>query len=127
VEQDWRNPAFTPVRVKRKEAGVVYKMSYSDIEMKVLQWSEARKIIPNSTPIAQWKKAMEEMDELRDGIAWEKLDETKDAVGDVMVCLINICALLDINLVDCLKLAYEEIKDRKGYMNEEGIFVKETK
>ena len=102
-------------------------MSYSDIEMKVLQWSEARKIISNSTPIAQWKKAMEEMDELRDGIAWEKLDETKDAVGDVVVCLINICALLDINLVDCLKLAYDEIKDRKGYMNEEGIFVKEAK
>ena len=102
-------------------------MSYSDLEMKVIQWSEARKIIPNSTPIAQWKKAMEEMDELRDGLAWNKLDEAKDAVGDVMVCLINICALLDINLVDCLALAYEEIKDRKGYMNEEGIFVKETK
>lgn len=102
-------------------------MSYSELEMKILQWSEARKIIPNSTPIAQWKKAMEEMDELRDGIAWEKLDETKDAVGDVMVCLINICALLDIDLVKCMALAYEEIKDRKGYMDEEGIFVKESK
>lgn len=101
-------------------------MSYADVEMKVIQWSEARKIIPNSTPIAQWKKAMEEMDELRDGIAWSKLDETKDAVGDVVVCLINICALLDIDLVECLELAYEEIKDRKGYMNEEGIFVKEV-
>ena len=102
-------------------------MSYSELELKVLRWSEARKIIPNSTPVAQWKKAMEEMDELRDGIAWDKPEETKDAVGDVMVCLINICALLDINLVDCLGLAYEEIKDRKGYMNEEGIFVKEAK
>ena len=102
-------------------------MSYSDIEMKVIQWSEARKIIPNSTPVAQWKKAMEEMEELRDALYFEKLDDSKDAVGDVMVCLINICALLDINLVDCLKLAYKEIKDRKGYMNEEGIFVKETK
>ena len=102
-------------------------MSYSDIEMKVIQWSEARKIIPNSTPVAQWKKAMEEMEELRDALYFEKLDDSKDAVGDVMVCLINICALLDINLVDCLKLAYEEIKNRSGYMNEEGIFVKETK
>lgn len=102
-------------------------MSYSELELKVLRWSEARKIIPNSTPLAQWTKAMEEMDELRRGIAWNNLDETKDAVGDVMVCLINICALLDINLVDCLALAYEEIKDRKGYMNDEGIFVKESK
>lgn len=102
-------------------------MSYSELELKVLRWSEARKIIPNSTPVAQWKKAMEEMEELRDALYFEKLDDSKDAVGDVMVCLINICALLDINLVDCLKLAYEEIKDRKGYMNEEGIFVKEAK
>lgn len=102
-------------------------MSYSELELKVLRWSEARKIIPNSTPVAQWKKAMEEMEELRDALYFEKLDDSKDAVGDVMVCLINICALLDINLVDCLGLAYEEIKDRKGYMNEEGIFVKETK
>ena len=102
-------------------------MSYSNIEMKVIQWSEKRRIIPNSTPVAQWKKAMEEMEELRDALYFEKLDDSKDAVGDVMVCLINICALLDINLVDCLKLAYEEIKDRSGYMNEEGIFVKEAK
>ena len=102
-------------------------MSYSELELKVLRWAEARKIIPNSTPVAQWKKAMEEMEELRDALYFEKLDDSKDAVGDVMVCLINICALLDINLVDCLGLAYEEIKDRKGYMNEEGIFVKETK
>ena len=102
-------------------------MSYSELELKVLRWSEARKIIPNSTPVAQWKKAMEEMEELRDALYFEKLDDSKDAVGDVMVCLINICALLDINLVDCLGLAYEEIKDRKGYMNEEGIFVKEAK
>ena len=41
-------------------------MSYAEVEMKVIQWSEARKIIPNSTPIAQWKKAAEELDELRD-------------------------------------------------------------
>lgn len=102
-------------------------MSYSDLEMKVIQWSEARKIIPRSTPIAQWTKAMEEMDELRRGIAWNNLDETKDAVGDVVVCLINVCALLDISLVDCLGLAYNEIKDRKGYLGEDGIFVKEPK
>ena len=25
-----------------------------------------------------------------------------DSVGDVMVCLINYCALQDINLVDCM-------------------------
>lgn len=101
-------------------------MSYAEIEMKVIQWSEARKIIPNSTPIAQWKKAAEELDELRDALVKNDLEEAKDAVGDTVVCLINICALLDVNLTDCLSQAYNEIKDRKGTMNSEGIFVKEV-
>lgn len=101
-------------------------MSFAEVEMKVIQWSEARKIIPNSTPIAQWKKAAEELDELRDALVKNDLALAIDGVGDTVVCLINICALLDINLVDCLKVAYEEIKDRKGTMNAEGIFVKEV-
>lgn len=102
-------------------------MSYAEAEMLIVQWSEARKIIPNSTPLAQWKKAAEELDELKEAIKANDMAEMKDAVGDTVVCLINICALLDINLVDCLYGAYDEIKDRKGYMNEEGIFVKEAK
>ena len=100
-------------------------MSFADYEMKVVQWSEARKIIPNSTPMAQATKAVEEINELVDAIRDNKRQEAIDAVGDTVVCLINVCALLDVNLVDCLAAAYEEIKDRKGYMNADGIFVKE--
>jgi len=100
--------------------------SYAELEMKVVQWSEARKIIPNSTPLAQWMKACEEMDELRDALVKNDRVETIDAIGDTVVCLINICALLDVNLTDCLAAAYNEIKDRRGYMNAEGIFVKES-
>jgi len=101
-------------------------MSYAQLELAVIQWSSARKIIPNSTPLAQWKKAAEELDELKWALVKDDLKEIMDGVGDTVVCLINICALLDINLTDCLELAYEEIKDRKGHMNEEGIFVKEV-
>jgi len=100
--------------------------SYSELELKVLRWSEQRRIIPNSTPIAQWKKGMEEMDELRDALVKEDRYESIDAIGDTVVCLINICALLDVNLTDCLEAAYLQIKDRRGYMNAEGIFVKES-
>lgn len=101
-------------------------MSYADVEMKVIQWSEARKIIPNSTPFAQSMKAVEEINELVDALRKGDKYEAIDAVGDTVVCLINVCALLDVNLTDCLKAAYEQIKDRKGYMNEEGIFVKQV-
>jgi uncharacterized protein YabN with tetrapyrrole methylase and pyrophosphatase domain len=100
--------------------------SFAELELDVIRWSEARKIIPNSTPSAQWKKALEELDELKEGLEKQDLAESIDAVGDSVVCLINICALLDVNLTDCLEAAYQQIKYRKGYMNAEGIFVKEA-
>ena len=100
--------------------------SYAELEMKVVQWSEARKIIPNSTPLAQCKKAFEEINELYEALRIDNKVEAIDAVGDTVVCLINVCALLDVNLTDCLAAAYDQIKDRKGYMNAEGIFVKQV-
>ena len=101
-------------------------MSYAETELKVIRWSEDRKIIPNSTPLAQSIKACEEINELVDALRNGDKAEAIDAVGDTIVCLINVCALMDVNLTDCLDAAYEQIKDRKGYMNAEGIFVKES-
>ena len=101
-------------------------MSFAEYEMKVIQWSEKRKIIPNSTPMAQSIKACEEINELVDALRDGNKIEAIDAVGDTVVCLINVCALLDVNLTDCLEAAYHQIKDRRGYMNAEGIFVKQV-
>jgi len=36
------------------------------------------------------------------------------------------CAIQKVTLTECLEHAYEQIKDRKGYLNAEGIFVKES-
>ena len=100
-------------------------MSYADYEMRIIQWAEARQIIPNSTPETQLLKCMSELGELADAtIKGDSLD-VMDAVGDVMVCLINYCALQDINLVNCIAVAYHQIKDRKGTLLPNGVFVKE--
>lgn len=101
-------------------------MSYRDVEMKVLQWAEARKIIPNAKPHSQLLKAFAEMGELADAENKGDMMAIRDGVGDVMVCLINYCALKDIDLVDCLWGAYAEIKDRKGTLMPNGLFVKEA-
>lgn len=100
--------------------------SFAEVELDVIRWSEARKIIPNSTPLAQSIKAVEEINELVDALREGNKFDAIDAVGDTVVCLINVCALMDVNLVDCLEAAYNQIKDRRGYMNGEGIFVKES-
>lgn len=100
--------------------------SYTDLEIKVIQWSEARRIIPHSTPATQLLKALSELGELADATIKGDREAVKDGVGDVMVCLINYCALQDIELVSCLELAYEEIKGRRGTLLPNGVFVKEA-
>lgn len=101
-------------------------MSYADVEMKIIQWAEAQKIIPNSTADTQLLKAMSELGELADATIKKDHDGIVDGVGDVMVCLINYCALQDINLVTCMEKAYDEIKHRKGTLMPNGVFVKES-
>lgn len=101
-------------------------MSFAEVEMNVVRWSEKRGIIQNSTSWAQYIKAVTEFGELGDAVLKKDRAATIDALGDVLVCLINIAAIEDVDLTKCLKAAYEEIKDRKGYMNKNGVFVKEA-
>jgi hypothetical protein len=100
-------------------------MTFVDLELHVIQWAEARKIIPNSTPEAQYMKAISEMGELADALLKKNPNDIKDAIGDTVVCFINMCALLDINLTDCLEVAYLQIKNRKGSLLPNGVFVKQ--
>lgn len=125
--------------------------SFSEVQMKVIQWAEARKIIPRSTPVAQSRKGLEESGELLEAAAvlrtlafileidpdmahnrdfyefqaeWQ--GKYRDAVGDVVVTLVNGCALADVDLVDCFYGSFQEIKDRRGTLRADGVFVKET-
>jgi NTP pyrophosphatase (non-canonical NTP hydrolase) len=95
------------------------------IEMDIIRWAEARKIIPNSSPETQLLKAISELGELADATIKKDRAGIVDGVGDVMVCLVNYCALQDIDLVSCMESAYNEIKHRKGTLMPNGVFVKE--
>lgn len=102
-------------------------MSFPIIELDVIRWAEARGIIPNSTPLAQAIKTVEEVAELLKALSKGDLEEAKDAYGDIIVTLVIGAALLDVDLTKCFEQAYETIKDRKGYLTKDGIFVKESK
>lgn len=88
-------------------------MSYANIEMKVIQWGEARGIVQNSTPAAQAKKTLEELDELYAAIAKGDIEEMKDAYGDILVTLVMGCACADLDLVECFKGAYSRLRIEK--------------
>ena len=100
-------------------------MSFAKAEMLIIQWGEARQIVQNSTAFAQATKTQEELNELFEAIESGDREAMKDAYGDILVTLIMGCACADLDLVECLNGAYEEIKDRKGFLNKEGIFVKQ--
>lgn len=100
--------------------------TFTYLENHVEIWGYARGIVQNGTPLGQAKKTLEETLELMDAIDANNKKEIIDAIGDIVVTLIMQCAIQKVTLTECLEHAYNQIKDRKGYLNAEGIFVKES-
>lgn len=100
--------------------------TFQSLENDVEIWGYARGIIKNGKPLGQAKKTIEEAEELLLAVNSDNKDEIKDAVGDIVVTLIMQCAIQGFTLTECLEAAYNEIKDRKGFLNEQGVFVKEV-
>lgn len=89
----------------------------------IKQWHRDRNLIDGSTDKDQILKLMQELGELSDN-ACKGLD-VRDDIGDMMVVLINIAERNGVSLNECLGVAYNDIKDRKGKMID-GVFVKEA-
>jgi NTP pyrophosphatase (non-canonical NTP hydrolase) len=162
----------------------------------ITQWGVDRRIVQNATAFAQTRKTHEEFCELVEALARQEMSscktddekytkEVKDAIGDIYVTLVMVCAcndtpirmeldfaqiggmdkgplkfieslipdlirdavednttvritarrivcglmalcdLMGLDFVECVELAYSTIKDRKGTLREDGVFVKE--
>lgn len=90
---------------------------------KVEEWFIERNI-HKADPRKQMLKLIEEVGELSAGLVRNDRHATLDGIGDSFVVLIGLCMQLDTTPLECLELAYGEIKDRQGTV-ENGIFVKE--
>ena len=99
-------------------------LSMEIYEEMTIQWSEDRGIIQNSTPQIQCLKLGSEFGELCDNIA--KGRDCKDDIGDMLVVMTNIAKMKGYTLAECWDVAYDDIKDRKGFLNSEGNFIKNT-
>jgi len=162
----------------------------------ITQWGVDRRIVQNATAFAQTRKTHEEFCELVEALTCAKfyrgggfhrdgMDEVRDAIGDIYVTLVMVCACndtpirmeldfaqvggmekgplkfveslipdlirdavednttvritarrivcglmalcdsMELDFVECVEQAYNEIKDRKGTLREDGVFVKE--
>ena len=89
----------------------------------IAQWHRDRNLIDGSTDKDQYMKLIQEAGELSDNIC--KGRDIRDDIGDMMVVLINIATRNNLTMEECLAVAYDDIKDRKGKMID-GVFVKEA-
>ena len=90
---------------------------------KVNTWFEDRNLIEGSTDKDQVLKLMQELGELSDHAC--KGEDIRDDLGDMLVVMLNIMKRNNFTMEECLQIAYNDIKDRKGKMVD-GIFVKES-
>ncbi len=70
-------------------------------------------------------KLVEEVGELAEGLAKANNDQVIDSIGDVYVVITILAMQMDLDIRDCIQVAYDEIADRKGKMID-GVFVKEA-
>ena len=91
----------------------------------IRQWAHAKGIYDKGDSKTQYIKLMEEAGELAKALLTNDRAEIVDAIGDIAIVLTNLAALEKLTIEDCIDSAYNEIKGRKGKMNN-GTFVKNT-
>lgn len=102
-------------------------MTFEELHEAIIQWAEDRNMIKQDrlTVLAQFAKVSEEQGELSAGINKNDREKIEDSLGDILVTLIILSRDLNVDLLDCLRGAYNVIKNRKG-KTINGVFVKES-
>lgn len=102
--------------------------TFSDLIDKVNDWADERNL-KQADPKIQWMRITEEVGEIRDVLLkptkfTEPQAALKDAIEDTLVTILVLAHQLGLDVTECLSIAYDEIKNRKGKMVN-GTFIKE--
>jgi len=95
------------------------------IFVRIRKWADDRGLYKKGDSKTQVVKLSEEMGEVSRAILKNDAMGIKDGIGDMVVVLTNLAHLTGFTIEECIEAAYEEIKDRKGKMDN-GTFKKET-
>ena len=90
----------------------------------IREWANDRGLYDGGDPKTQALKLVEEVGETCRAILKEDAPEIIDGIGDCVVVLTNLAELIGTPIEECIAKAYDEIKDRKGKMNN-GTFKKD--
>lgn len=116
-------------------------MKYTELEPLVIKWAQEKGILDKATPLTQFEKTQEEVDELFEALEVNQQgaeyftnskgnlvntrEEIQDALGDILVTIIIQAEMQGLKLEDCLESAYNVISKRTGKMLN-GQFVKDN-
>lgn len=98
--------------------------TFNELKAKVEKWAADKGILEQGTTHAQAHKTLEEASEIVTAITLNDRTGIIDGIGDTLVTLIIQAKMNDLDILECLEYAYNEIADRKGEMVN-GTFVKE--
>ena len=120
-----RTGALSPTGVKEDKCcedylGVCECAVFDDIRI----WAEERGLYDKGDPKTQALKLVEEVGETCRAILKQDEPEIVDGIGDCVVVLTNLAHLCDTSIEECTRNAYNEIKNRKGRMDN-GTFKKD--
>ncbi len=114
---------------------------FEDLQEKVLEWADSHDLLHEENADKQFMKFIEEAFEFKTEFDYlerigqdpsecysdyeqiETQENMQLEMGDVFVTLIILCKQLDIDPQECLELAYDKIKNRKGETRN-GMFYK---
>lgn len=108
----------------------------NELIVEVRRWYKERGLDELSNPLSQCMKVVEEVGELvselnkvsQDLYTHKDLSQNEniqDAVGDVMISLMNFCNISNVHLTTCVYKSYNQIKNRQGKCIN-GRFIKDT-
>ena len=110
-----RTGALAPTGVRQE------KQSQFDL---IRQWARSRGLYDKGDPKTQTLKLIEEAGEICRAVLKDNKKEVIDGIGDCVVVLTNLAELHNISIEDCIEVAYNEIKNRTGKMDN-GTFKKD--
>ena len=90
----------------------------------IRDWAEKRGLYEKGDPKTQTLKLMEEAGEICRAVLKKDKPEVVDGIGDCVVVLTNLAHLCGTSIEECIELAYDEIKNRTGKMDN-GTFKKD--
>lgn len=104
--------------------------SYSNINNLVSlieQWGEPKGLTTKRPMLKSWpqfEKVQEEVTEIARAIVNNDRAELVDAIGDTFVTLVLLAKQNDLDIENCISVAYNEIKNRTG-KTIDGKFIKD--